>query len=62
MALLVQQLPQTYQAVEVEAMAACKALEFGREIGLEKVIVEGDCSTVEKQAPCNVDKGMASYG
>ena len=43
-------------------MVACKALEFGREIGLEKVIVERDCSTVEKQAPCNVDKGMASYG
>ena len=61
MALLVQQLPQTYQAVEVEAMAACKALEFGREIGLEKVILEEDCSTVMK-ALCNADKGMASYG
>lgn len=43
-------------------MVVCKALEFGREIGLEKVIVEGDCSTVEKQAPCNADKGMDSYG
>ena len=61
MALLVQQLPQTYQAVEVEAMAACKALKFGRETGLEKVIVEGDCSTVVK-ALCKADKGMASYG
>lgn len=37
MASLVEQLPQAYQAVEVKAMAACKALEFGRETGLVKL-------------------------
>lgn len=45
---LVQKLPQAYQVVEVEAKAECKAMEFGREIGMEKVIVEGDSDTVVK--------------
>lgn len=34
---LVQKLPQAYQVVEAEAKAECKAMEFGREIGMEKV-------------------------
>lgn len=41
-------------------MAACKALEFGREIGVAKVIVEGDSATVVKALGSN-DKGLASY-
>ena len=57
---LVQQLPQAYQAVEVEAMAACRAMEFGREIGVAKVIVEGDSATVVKALSAN-DKGLAYY-
>ena len=55
---LVQQLPHTYQAVKVEAIAACKAMEFGREIGVAKVIVEEDSATVVK-ALCSSDKGLA---
>ena len=39
---LVQQLDQAYQPMEIEAMAACKAMEFGSELGLQRVIVEGD--------------------
>lgn len=35
-AALVQQLSRAYQAVKVVAMAACKALEFGNEIGMIK--------------------------
>ena len=41
-------------------MAACKALEFGREIGVAKVIVEGDSATVVKALSSN-DKRLASY-
>lgn len=37
---LVQQLGQAYQAVEVEALTACRALEFGSEIGIRSTIVE----------------------
>ena len=57
---LVQQLPQAYQAVEVEAMAACRAMEFGREIGVAKVIVEGDSATVVNALSSN-DERLASY-
>ncbi|XP_075645259.1 uncharacterized protein LOC142616262 [Castanea sativa] len=41
MASLIQQLEQAYQPVEVEAIAACKAVEFGSEIGVDCAIVEG---------------------
>ena len=55
---LVQQLPYTYQAVKVEAMVASKAMEFGKEIGVAKVIVGEDSTTVVK-ALCSSDKGLA---
>ena len=55
---LVQQLPHTYQAVKVEAMVASKAMEFGKEIGVAKVIVGEDSATVAK-ALCSSDKGLA---
>ena len=58
---LVQQLPHTYQAVKVEAMVASKAMEFGKEIGVAKVIVGEDSATVVK-ALCSSDKGLAFYG
>ncbi|KAL0014909.1 hypothetical protein SO802_001978 [Lithocarpus litseifolius] len=61
MASLGQQLPHAYQAIKVEAIVACKAVEFGREIGVAKVIVEGDSAIVVK-ALCSSDKGLASYG
>ena len=58
---LVQQLPHIYQAVKVEAMVASKAMEFGKEIGVAKVIIEEDSATVVK-ALCSSDKGLTSYG
>ena len=55
---LVQQLPHTYQAVKVEAMVASKAMEFGKEIGVAKVIV-GEDSAIVVKALCSSDKGLA---
>lgn len=60
-AALVQQLNQAYQAAEVEAMAACRALEFGIEIVIDKAKVEG-LSNILVKAQGNLDKGLSSYG
>ena len=38
---LVQQVEQAFQPLEVEAIAACRAVEFGSEIGVDCAIVEG---------------------
>ena len=43
---MVQQLPQAYKAVEIEAMAASRASEFGVEIGIHQAILEGDSTLV----------------
>ena len=51
---LVQQLPHIYLAVKVEAMVASKAMEFGKEIGVAKVIVGEDSATMAK-ALCSSD-------
>ena len=61
MSSLVQQLPQAYQAIEIEAMATSRAMEFGREITVAKVIVEGD-SAIMVKALCSSDTSLASYG
>ena len=45
----------------MEAIAACRTLEFGSEIGIDKLIVEGDSDIVVK-ALGNLDKGLSSYG
>ncbi|XP_075645735.1 uncharacterized protein LOC142616862 [Castanea sativa] len=45
---LIQQLDQAYQPVEVEAMAASKAVEFGSELGIQRAIIEGDSAVVVK--------------
>lgn len=58
---LVQQLGQAYQAVEVKALAACRALEFGNEIGIRSAIVEGGSEVIVK-ALRNLDNGLYSYG
>ena len=39
---LSQQLPQSNKAEDIEAIAATQALELGLELGLEKVVLEGD--------------------
>ena len=57
---LVQQLDQAYQPVEVEAMATCRAVEFGSELGLHRAIVEGDSEVVVKALRCK-EYGLAPY-
>ena len=57
---LVQQLDQAYQPVEIEAMATCKAVEFGSELGFHRAIVEGDSVLVMKALTCK-DNGLAPY-
>lgn len=34
---------QAYDVMEIEAIAACRALEFGQEVGINEVVLEGDC-------------------
>ena len=43
---LIQQLEQAYQPVEVEAIVACRTVEFGSEIGVDCAIVEGDSKVI----------------
>ena len=54
---LVQQVEQAFQPLEVEAIAACKAVEFGSEIGVDCAIVEGDSEVLVK-ALRNTDNGL----
>ncbi|XP_050280506.1 uncharacterized protein LOC126721501 [Quercus robur] len=60
MASLIQQLEQAYQPVEVEAIAACRAVEFGSEIGVDCAIVEGDSEVIVK-ALRNNDNGLTPF-
>ena len=57
---LVQQLDQAYQPVEVEALAACRAVEFGSELGLHRATVEGDSEVVVKALRYK-EYGLAPY-
>ena len=57
---LTQQLDQAYQPVEVEAMAANKAVEFGSELGLHNAIIKGDSVVVAKALKCK-EFGLAPY-
>ena len=57
---MAQQLPQAYKAVEIEAMAASRASEFGVEIGIHQAILEGD-STIVVIALAKGDFGAAPY-
>jgi len=47
--------------VEVEAIAAYRAVELGNEIGVDYAIVEGDSKIIVK-ALRNKDNGLISYG
>lgn len=58
---LVQQLSQAYQAVEVAAMAASRALKFGLEFGIHWAILEGDSEVVLKALE-NEELGSTAYG
>ena len=56
----IQQLDQAFQPVEVEAIAACRAVEFGSELGVGCAIVEGDSEVIVK-AVRNKDNGLTSF-
>ncbi|XP_050241180.1 uncharacterized protein LOC126690092 [Quercus robur] len=60
MASLIQQLEQAFQPVEVEVIAACRAVEFGSEIGVDCAIVEGDLEVIVK-ALRNNDNGLTPF-
>ncbi|KAL0013888.1 hypothetical protein SO802_000957 [Lithocarpus litseifolius] len=55
-----QQLSQAYQAAKIEAMAVVRALQFGMEVGLASVIVEGYCEMVA-QTLTEVNTGLSIY-
>ena len=55
------QVPQLLQAIEIEALAANKALEFAQEIGISDVVLEGDSSLVTA-ALNSKDPSLAPYG
>ena len=59
-AFLSQQLQQAFHAVEIEALAAARALEFASEIGVEQALLEGDSEVIMKAL---VEDGgsLASY-
>ena len=57
---LIQQLDQAYQPMEVEAVAVCKAVEFGNELGVGCAIVEDDLEVIVK-ALRNKDNGLISF-
>ena len=58
---LTQKLPQAYQAIEIEPMAAIQALESGLEVGIDQAIVEGDSEIVVKNLVSN-NLSLASFG
>ena len=58
---LTQKLPQAYQAIEIEPMAAIRALESGLEVGIDQAIVEGDSEIVVKTLVSN-NLSLASFG
>ena len=46
LASLAQSISQAFQPVEIEAIAAARALEFGQEIGITEAILEGDSELI----------------
>ncbi|XP_075633438.1 uncharacterized protein LOC142605897 [Castanea sativa] len=56
---LSQVLPQAYDAMEIEAIAAHRALVFGQEVGISEAVLEGDCQAV-MQALKNEGRNLAS--
>ena len=56
-----EKIPQILQPIEIEAMAATRALEFAREVGISEAILEGDSVMVIK-ALATKDTGLAPFG
>ena len=57
---LSQKLPQAHQAMEIEALAAARAIELGIELGIIHAILEGDSRMIIK-ALANEDGSLASH-
>ena len=53
--------PQLVQAIEIEALAANKALEFAQEMDKTDVVLEGD-SLLVMAALNSKNPGLAPYG
>ncbi|XP_075662879.1 uncharacterized protein LOC142632326 [Castanea sativa] len=56
-----EKIPQLLQPTEIEAMAAIRALEFAREVGISEAVLEGDSLLVIK-ALTSKDVGLAPFG
>ena len=61
LASLAQQLNQAYKAIEIDAMATIRALEFAIKLGLDRVVVEGDSSIITIDLRTK-ESGLTSYG
>ena len=61
MASLSQQVPLPTTVAQVEAMATRKAIKFALEIGLTRVIIEGDSKTIYRE-PNSTDPSLALHG
>ena len=61
MAFLSQNIPLQNSVEELESLAACRAIEFSLELGLDKGILEGDSLTV-MAALKDDSTSMASFG
>jgi len=55
------QVPQQLQPIEIEALAANKALEFAREMDISNVVLEGD-SLLVMTALKSKNHGLAPFG
>ena len=61
MASLSQNIPLPHSVVNLETLAACKALEFSLELGFDKAILEGD-SMIVMTTLRDPSPSLASYG
>ena len=50
-----------YKAVEIEVLAAAKALQFASELGISKAILEGDLEVIIKPFIEDVDS-LTTHG
>ena len=61
LAFLFQNIPLPHSVVNLETLAACKALEFSLELGFDKAILEGD-SLIVMSALRDPSPSLASFG
>ena len=61
MASLSQQIPLPTIVAQVEALAVCRVVEFARELGFIRVIIEGDSESIWKDLS-NLSPSLALHG